>query len=198
MLYLVGGAPRAGKSTLAREFLAATGVPHFGIDYLKMGIARGLPEYGVDPNNDDLITARQLWPVVRGMAMTYVENEEDCLLEGAYLLPEYVAELQETLNGQIRACFVGFAEVDTMLKVRQMRDHAAQTGHGDWTSDEDDEAMEHVEFLKEFSSYVRDACSEHGLRYFETSTDHWKSIRAAVQYLSERKGPSCQFQEPAP
>jgi adenylate kinase family enzyme len=50
MLYLLGGSPRAGKSTMAKKFLSETGVPYFGLDYLKMGIARGKPEYGVDPN----------------------------------------------------------------------------------------------------------------------------------------------------
>ena len=67
MLYLVGGSPRAGKSTIARKFLSQTGVPYFGLDYLKMGLARGLPEYGVDLNNDDRITAQKLWPVVKGI-----------------------------------------------------------------------------------------------------------------------------------
>ena len=100
MLYLVGGSPRAGKSTIARKFLSQTGVPYFGLDYLKMGLARGLPEYGVDPNNDDRITAQKLWPVVKGMAMTYVENKEDCLLEGVYLLPEYAAELHRKSYNQ--------------------------------------------------------------------------------------------------
>lgn len=67
MLYLLGGSPRAGKSTTARQFLCETGIPYFGLDYLKMGIARGLPEYGVDPNGGDLIIAKQLWPVVKGL-----------------------------------------------------------------------------------------------------------------------------------
>ena len=74
MLYLVGGSPRAGKPTIARRFVSKTGIPCFGLDYLKMGLARGLPEYGVDPNKDDLVTAKQLWPIVRGMAMTYVQR----------------------------------------------------------------------------------------------------------------------------
>jgi hypothetical protein len=47
------------------------------------------------------------------MAMTYVEEAEDYLIEGTYLLPEYVAELHQTLEDRIRACFVGFAEIDT-------------------------------------------------------------------------------------
>jgi hypothetical protein len=185
MLYLLGGSPRAGKSMMAKQFLSETGVPYFGLDYLKMGLARGRPELGVDPNGGDLIIAQQIWPVVRGMAMTYVENREDCLLEGTYLLPEYVAELQQILKDSIRACFVGFAEIDTWEKVRQIRDYGAQNGELDWSSDDDDEARQKVEFLKEFSMYVKAECEKHGLTYFESAPNHAETINRVVRFLSE-------------
>jgi hypothetical protein len=82
MLYVVGGAPRAGKTPIDGKFTRDTGIPFFSIDYLKMGLSRGIPEYGVIPNKDDLITAGQLWPVLQGMGRTYLENNGDNLLEG--------------------------------------------------------------------------------------------------------------------
>lgn len=191
MLYLVGGAPRAGKTNLSKRFLEATGIPYFGIDYLKMGIARGLPEFGLDPNSNDMLIARKLWPIVRGMVRTYVENEETCLLEGAYFLPEYVAELREELPGQIRSCFIGYAEIDTKTMVRQLRHYDDATMDLGWVDGDD---SENVEFLKAFSRYVKEECEKHSLKYFENSTNYWKTLDAAVRYLSESRETSSTHQ----
>ena len=173
MLYVLGGTPRAGKTTIARSFTRKTGIPWFGIDFLKMGLARGVPECGVHPTEGDLKTARKLWPVVKEMALTYVEEEEDVLLEGTYLLPEYVVELQAAVSEPIRACFVGFVEVDTKAKVEEMRRYTG--GVGDWLHGKGDDVAS-VEFLKGFSASIRGACSQYGLKYFENSTDHPKTV----------------------
>ena len=180
MLYVLGGTPRAGKTTIARGFTRATGIPWFGIDFLKMGLARGFPAYGVHPMEGDRKTARRLWPIVKEMALTYVEEEEDILLEGTYMLPEYVVELQAAVSEPMRACFVGFAEVDTRAKVEEMRRYTG--GVGDWLHGEGD-AVTNVEFLKEFSASIREACSQFGLKYFENSTDHPKVIDEVVSFL---------------
>lgn len=183
MLYLLGGSPRVGKTTTSKLFLTETGIPYLGLDYLKMGIARGWPDCGVDPNDGDLVIAEQLWPVVKGMALTLYERDEDYMLEGTYLLPEYVADLQEMIGGSIRACFVGCAEVDTWEKVLQIRNYGKLNGEMDWSSDNDEEAILQVEFLKEFSAYMKDECEKYGLKYFESSSDHAKTIENIVRYL---------------
>jgi chloramphenicol 3-O-phosphotransferase len=95
MLYLLGGAARSGKSTIARKFLAETGIPFFDLDYLMMGFANGLPDYGVDPDDDELRVGELLWPVVKPMATAMLENEFNYLIEGAQLHPRHAWELGE-------------------------------------------------------------------------------------------------------
>jgi len=183
MLYLLGGSPRVGKTTISKQFLLETGIPYFGLDYLKMGIARGWPECGVDPNGGDLVIAEQLWPVVKGMVLTLFERDEDYLLEGTYLLPKYVAELQQAVGDHQCACFVGDAEIDTLEKVRHIRDYGKMNGEMDWSSDDDEEAIRHVEFLKAFSVYIKAECEKYGFMYFESSSNHAKTIANVVQFL---------------
>lgn len=183
MLYLLGGSPRVGKTTLSKKFTSETGIPSFGLDYLKMGLARGLPELGVNPNGGDLNIAKQIWPIVKGMAMTYIENNEEYLLEGTYLLPEYVAELQQMCGNQIRSCFIGYAEIDTAEKVRHIREYGEQNDEMDWSSDNEEEAKEKVEFLKKFSVYIKTECNKYGLTYFENATDHKKAIVDIIHFL---------------
>ena len=180
MVYLVGGAPRAGKSTIAERFMQEAGVPYQSIDYIKMGLARGAPILDIDPNRDDFVTAKQLQPILEGMIRTYVENGDSYLLEGGYFLPEYIAALREELGEEIKAVFVGYADIDTMQKARTMRMYCGR--HRDWVSDDDSEMIKNVESLKAFSEAIRDGCREYGLAYFESS-DHMRTIDAVVQYL---------------
>jgi predicted kinase len=70
MLYLVGGCSRSGKSLLAERMRAKHGIPWFSLDALKMGLFHGAPTLGIDPNADDLLTADQLSPIVRGATST--------------------------------------------------------------------------------------------------------------------------------
>ncbi len=116
MLYLIGGVARAGKSTIARAMLTEAGVPYLGVDYIKMAFAKAMPDIGIDPNNNDLHTARQLWSFVEAMGEAMIENDQDYTLEAAYILPEYVDSLLKARGNLVRACFVGFERIETSRK----------------------------------------------------------------------------------
>lgn len=64
-----------------------------------------------------------------------------------------------------------------------LRDYGALSGQWDWSSDDDDEARKKVEFLKEFSVYIKTECDQYGLTYFESAADHAKTIDKVVRYL---------------
>ncbi len=182
MLYLLGGAARAGKSTIARQFLAQTGIPFFCLDYLMMGFANGLPEAGVDPDDDELHVADRLWPILKPMATALVEDKVEYLIEGVQLRPRHVWELGQNLRGHVRACFVGFAGMDTTTKFQEMRRFGG--GPDDWLRDYDDEAVRaEIERLKAFSAHLKEECRKYGLKYVEISTDLQETVDRVVQYL---------------
>ena len=184
MLYLLGGAPRSGKSRIAAKFTTDTGISSFGLDYLVMGLARGIPEYGVDPFAEDKITASKLWPVVQGITSAIIENKQNYLLEGACLWPEYVAELCTRFDGQFRACFIGFAEVDSGDKLREIRRFGG--GPDDWLKDHSDEmALRHISRLKELSCDLKNACDTYNIKYIDNSVDDPSTVQDVVRYLVE-------------
>ncbi len=121
MIYLLGGAPRAGKSTIARKFLSETGIPFFDLDYLMMGLANGFPEYGINPNDHELTVGEKLWPIVNSMVIAMIENKFDYLIEGAQIHPSHAWELYNEYEGCLRVSFIGFANIDTMEKLHQIR-----------------------------------------------------------------------------
>ena len=183
MLYVLGGAARAGKTAAAKRFMAKTGVPYFPLDCLMMGFARGLPAYGIDPEEDELRVADQMWPMVRGMAMTLIEDQVEYLFEGVQVRPRHVAELSTRMPGCVRACFLGFAEIDSQVKFRQMRRFGG--GSDDWLRDVDDEALlNEIDRLKELSARLRDECRRHGIPYLEVSTDLEETVQNAVRTLT--------------
>ncbi len=185
MLYLLGGAARAGKSMIARKFLAQSGIPFFSLDFLMMGFANGLPAYGVDPEADELLIGELLWPVVQSMARAMVEEEIDYLLEGVQLPPPRVAALGAELPGQVRACFVGLAEADTRLKFQEIRRFGG--GVDDWLrAATDQEVVQEIERLKALSRRIKEVCRQHGLPYFEMSGDLPGMVEKVVQYLLGR------------
>lgn len=48
MLYLIGGAPRAGKSMLAQRMLEQQKVAYFPTDLLTMGLTKAMPHLGLE------------------------------------------------------------------------------------------------------------------------------------------------------
>ena len=83
MIVLIAGASHTGKTALAQKLLEKYKYPYLSIDHLKMGLIRsGNTE--LTPMDDDDLTA-YLWPIVREMIKTAVENKQNLIVEGCYI-----------------------------------------------------------------------------------------------------------------
>ena len=83
MVILITGATHTGKTLLAQWMLEKYGYPYLSIDHLKMGLIRsGRTDLTVD--DDDALTA-YLWPIVREMVKTAIENRQNLIIEGCYV-----------------------------------------------------------------------------------------------------------------
>jgi hypothetical protein len=182
VLYVVGGAPRAGKSILAQRMLAENKVAYFPTDTLMMGLAAALPDLGVRPTTPPRERAAIMWPIVRGMAMRVLEDGETYLLEGDVLMPAHAVELRGLFGDAVRACFVGYETVDAHAKLLDIRHYAV--GRKDWTNECDDaHLLRIVEEFKILSGQLRIECSKCELAYFDSSTDLFAAIERAADYL---------------
>ena len=182
MLYIVGGAPRAGKSILAQRMLDEQKVAYFPTDILMLGLATAMPELGLKPTDSARTRAPLMWPILRAMAVTILENGEDYLLEGDVLMPAHVVELRERFGSAVRSCFIGYETVDSLAKVRDIRRHAA--GKQDWTNECDDSHLLRIvgEF-KSLSEHLRTECAKCELAYFDGSADLFAAVEQAAAYL---------------
>ena len=84
MIVLITGASHTGKTVLAQKLLEKYKYPYLSIDHLKMGLIRsGNTE--LTPMSDDNDLTAYLWPIVREMTKTAIENKQNLIVEGCYI-----------------------------------------------------------------------------------------------------------------
>ena len=83
MIILITGASHTGKTLLAQRLLEKYKYPYYSIDHLKMGLIRS-GYTALTPEDDDELT-EYLWPVVREMIKTAIENKQNLIMEGCYI-----------------------------------------------------------------------------------------------------------------
>ncbi len=84
MVIIITGASHTGKTALAQKLLEKYNYPYLSIDHLKMGLIRSKNTTLTPLSDDDLLTA-YLWPIVREMIKTAIENEQNLIVEGCYV-----------------------------------------------------------------------------------------------------------------
>ena len=102
MVILISGPSHTGKTVLAQRLLEKYGYPYLSIDHLKMGLIRS-GKTDLTPMDDDKLTD-YLWPIVREMVKTAIENGQNLTLEGCYIPydwrndfgPEYLRSIRHT------------------------------------------------------------------------------------------------------
>ena len=84
MIILITGASHTGKTALAQKLLEKYKYPYLSIDHLKMGLIRsGNTKH--TPMSDDKDLTEYLWPIVREMIKTAIENNQNLIVEGCYI-----------------------------------------------------------------------------------------------------------------
>ena len=83
MVILISGATHTGKTAYAQKLLEKYHYPYLSIDHLKMGLIRS-GQTDLTPMDDDELTG-YLWPIVREMVKTAIENKQNLIVEGCYI-----------------------------------------------------------------------------------------------------------------
>lgn len=83
MIILISGATHTGKTLLAQKLLEKYKFPYLSIDHLKMGLIRS-GQTKLTPCDDCKLTD-YLWPIVREIIKTAIENKQNLIIEGCYI-----------------------------------------------------------------------------------------------------------------
>ena len=84
MVILVTGSTHTGKTLFAQRLLEKYKYPYLSLDHLKMGLIRS-GQTSLSPESPDSVLTDFLWPVVREIIKTCIENRQNLIVEGCYI-----------------------------------------------------------------------------------------------------------------
>lgn len=105
MIILIAGTTHTGKTNYAQKLLEKYQYPYLSIDHLKMGLIRS-GQTDLTPMDDAELTP-YLWPIVREMVKTAIENKQNLIVEGCYIPFDWQKDFEQEYLENIRyVCLV--------------------------------------------------------------------------------------------
>jgi hypothetical protein len=180
MIYLIGGAPRVGKTTLARMLLERKGVPFIPADVLANALSKTYPElevgFGSFGRWDQI--PEKFYPFFRKVVRGLRHHHADFTVEGDSFFPQQAHQLLQESKEEIKikACFLG-ASATTLENIRKY-------ALSDWVGElpeEQQQALPH--WIVEKSQMFKTESEKYGIPYFDVATEREKTLEAAYSYL---------------
>lgn len=184
MIYLIGGASRAGKGILGRRLAKHLGCSYFPLDTIFIALHKGFPKASVKGNDADDHKAQKLWKFHKAMIEYLIyEDAMDYVLDGVTILPSQIIKLIKKYPRKIRAVFLGYDTISVADKVKAIR-----TNHGkfpnDWLEDKKDVYVaSHIKTNITRSKRYQKECRQTGLPYYDTSADFKGQHDKAFQFM---------------
>ena len=100
MIILITGATHTGKTMLSQKLLEQYHYPYLSMDHVKMGLIRsGITM--LTPEDDEKMTGF-LWPIIREIIKTTIENEQNLIVEGCYVPADWEQDFTLEYREKIR------------------------------------------------------------------------------------------------
>ena len=168
MVILIGGASHTGKTLLAQRLLEKYHYPYLSIDHLKMGLIRS-GQTTLTPMDDDKLTD-YLWPIVREMVKTAIENKQNIIVEGCYIPFDWKKDFEESYLKDIRYVCLIMTRRYIEKHFADVKNHAS-----DVESRLDDSGLSARELVDENEKNLV-LCKEFGCEYILIDEDYNISI----------------------
>lgn len=183
MIILIGGAGSVGKTRLAQTILERYRITYLSADHLKMGLYRGWEDCGFTPLSSDSLIADSLWPVIRGIVETNIENGQRLTVEGCYLPQRKVTALLKRYPHEIRAVYLilseGYVRRHFQDGILAYRNVIESRGYAEERT---------VEQLVDENTEQKRLCLESDLPYLEIQEDYERELDAVFTLLGLAEG----------
>ena len=157
MIILITGASHTGKTVLAQQLLEKYKIPYLSIDHLKMGLIRS-GKTTLTPMDDEKLTL-YLWPIVREMIKTAIENKQNLIVEGCYIPFDWKKDFDATYLEKIRYYCLVMTKEYIENHFEDIKKHAS-----DIEARLDDSGCTMQGVIKDNEETLRQ-CREHGCNY---------------------------------
>ena len=173
MIILIAGTTHTGKTAYAQKLLEKCHYPYLSIDHLKMGLIRS-GQTDLTPMDDEKLTD-YLWPIVREMVKTAIENSQNLIVEGCYIPFDWQKDLSPRYLEKIRyVCLImshnyienHFADIKACANVIENR--------------LDDSGLSQEELIAENEQNLKN-CIQNQLDYILIDENYEESIRKSME-----------------
>ena len=179
MVILIGGISHSGKTLLSQKLMEKYKIPYFSIDHLKMGIYRANPRCGFTPESKDEMITKKLWPIIKGIIMTNIENNQNIIIEGINL-PNTISDLSNEYYSKIIFCKIYFSKnyINKYFKknIIKNRDVIEYREYDFEYSKED---------YIEINNTLKNNCIENGIKYFEIIENYEKELNDVYNWIDK-------------
>jgi len=123
MIILIAGASHTGKTALAQKLLEKYKYPYLSIDHLKMGLIRS-GNTKLTPMSEMNELTNYLWPIVREMVKTAIENKQNLVVEGCYIPFDWKKDFEKEYLDHIKYYCLVMSEGYIKTHFQDIQDYA--------------------------------------------------------------------------
>lgn len=165
MVILIAGASHTGKTVLAQKLLEKYHYPYLSIDHLKMGMIRS-GNTSLTPSCKDEELTEYLWPIVREMVKTAVENGQNLIVEGCYIPVDWESSFSEEYRKSIRC-------IRLVMSENYIRSHFSDIkGFANFIEKRLDDSYCTMESVLADNARELELCQKTGAKYILIDTDY--------------------------
>ena len=175
MIIIIGGTTHAGKTLLSQKLLEKFKYPYLSIDHLKMGLIRS-NNTKLTPEDDDKLTL-YLWPIVKEIIKTNIENDQNLIIEGAYIPYNFLEDFELEYIKKIKHVFIIFSEkyIDKNFDIIKEKASVIEKRL--------DDSYLNKEYLILENKKLLDNCTKRKLNYILINEEYLKCINDTVNNI---------------
>ena len=205
MIYLIGGPPKCGKTTLAKKLSKSERIPWVSTDTLqcvimpfmnKKDLLEKFPTSTQRCNNNDekydkystneIIDAYQKqaktsYKAIDMFAISEITEGNDFIIEGYHVEPELIVDLQSKYPNKIKSVFLVKANEEKFID-----NINKSTTPNDWIIERTNNKETYNKISKmicEYSKIIEKECKKHGFKVVNMDDDFDNKIVEAIEYL---------------
>lgn len=167
---------------MAQRLLEKYKMPYLSIDHLKMGIYRADPDCGFHPEDSTEWIGEKLWPIIKGIIMTNIENNQNIIIEGCYIQPHHISEFDQFYSKNIISVFLGFS-----IRYIQEHFHSEIIKHRNIIEERGYEGDQTIQEYIQEQDEIRENCLKHHVSYFEIEENYVEEIKEVYDYIDQKK-----------
>lgn len=182
MIILIGGVSCTGKTNMAQKLLEKYHIPYLSIDHIKMGLIRGNQYCDFKATDSDEEITEKIWPIVKGIIKTNIENDQHLIIEGCYIPTTYKDDFEPEYQNHIIALYLGFSKhyietkfISNILTYKSVIEHK-----------EMDEGYMNIDNFIKLHFEQAQLCKKKQMYYFEINDEYHKETLKIYEWIDER------------